>query len=96
MNMNDVEEVRRLTEELAAAHARLAQSDGRRQVSATFLRLPALKTAVGMSRTAIYLRIKAGTFPKPIQIGARAVAWDEAEIAAWQQALTRGIKKQMV
>lgn len=58
----------------------------------TFLRLPAVMAAVGMSRTTIYDRIKAGTFPKPVQIGARAVAWDQAEVADWQRSLSRGIK----
>jgi prophage regulatory protein len=39
-----------------------------------FLRLPDVITLVGMKRTAIYDRIKADTFPAPVQIGARAVA----------------------
>jgi prophage regulatory protein len=50
-----------------------------------FLRLPAVIERVGKSRTAIYRDIQAGAFPAPIRIGARAVAWDSAEIAAWQQ-----------
>jgi prophage regulatory protein len=39
-----------------------------------FLRLPAVMELVGIKRTVIYERIKAGTFPAPVQIGARAVA----------------------
>ncbi len=58
-----------------------------------FLRLPDVISLVGMKRTAIYDRIKAGTFPSPVQIGARAVAWKESEIAEWQQSLTQGVKK---
>jgi prophage regulatory protein len=27
--------------------------------------------------------MKAGTFPKPVKIGERAVAWPESEINAW-------------
>ena len=61
-----------------------------------FLRLPAVIEMVGMKRTAIYERIKAGSFPAPIQIGARAVAWKESEIADWQQSLTQGVKKTLV
>lgn len=61
-----------------------------------FLRLPAVMQMVGIKRTVIYERIKAGTFPAPVQIGARAVAWDEAELAKWQQGLTRGVKKAAV
>jgi predicted DNA-binding transcriptional regulator AlpA len=41
----------------------------------------------------IYERMKAGTFPTPVQIGTRAVAWDEEEVAEWQQNLARGVKK---
>ena len=67
-----------------------------RKIAATFMRLPSVMAATGLSRATIYLRIKAGTFPKPIQIGARAVAWDEAEIADWQQSLVRGIKTTIV
>jgi prophage regulatory protein len=50
-------------------------------------RLPAVKDAVGLSKTAIYRRIAAGEFPAPITLGARAVAWPDGEvgevIAAW-------------
>ena len=50
----------------------------------TFIRLPAVMAATGLGKTTIYERIKAGTFPSPIQIGPRAVAWDAGAIAAWQ------------
>lgn len=62
----------------------------------TFIRLPEVMAAVGMSRTTIYERMKAGTFPQPYQLGARAVAWDVAEVAAWQQALARGVKESYI
>lgn len=58
----------------------------------TFLRLPAVIAATGMSRTTIYKRVKAGTFPKPVQLGLRSVAWDQAEVAEWQRSLLRGTK----
>lgn len=61
-----------------------------------FLRLPAVIELVGMKRTAIYDRIKAGTFPAPVQIGARSVAWKDSEIADWQHSLTQGVKKALV
>lgn len=51
-----------------------------------FLRLPAVIERVGMSRTAIYRDMQAGTFPAQVRIGARAVAWNESDIEAWQQA----------
>lgn len=51
-----------------------------------FMRLPQVIAATGCSRTSIYDAVKAGTFPPPIPIGARAVAWDAESIAKWQQA----------
>ena len=36
-----------------------------------------------LSRRAIYNHVEAGTFPAPIKVSARRVAWVEAEIDAW-------------
>jgi prophage regulatory protein len=49
----------------------------------TILRLPAVKTSTGLSRSTIYLRVSQGTFPKPVSLGGRAVGWLEAEIQEW-------------
>lgn len=46
------------------------------------LRLPAVRELVGLSRSGIYARIQAGTFPSPIKMG-KASGWIEAEIQAW-------------
>jgi prophage regulatory protein len=51
----------------------------------TMLRLPAVKTRTGLSRSTIYLRIAQGTFPRPVSLGGRAVGWLEAEIQDWLQ-----------
>jgi prophage regulatory protein len=61
-----------------------------------FLRMPDVIKLVGIKRTVIYERIKNGTFPKPVQIGARAVAWDEEELANWQSSLPRGVKAEPI
>lgn len=61
-----------------------------------FLRLPAVIEMVGMKRATIYKRIAAGTFPAPVQIGPRAVAWDLAALADWQAGLETGVKKALV
>jgi len=50
----------------------------------TFIRLPAVIAATGLSKSTIYEKSKAGTFPAPIPIGPSAVAWDSGAIAAWQ------------
>jgi prophage regulatory protein len=36
-----------------------------------------------MSRSTVYLMIKEGLFPKPLQIGKKRVAWREAEVLEW-------------
>ncbi len=46
-------------------------------------RLPNVRAAVGLSRSEIYRLISLGRFPKPVPLGARAVAWDWDEIQAW-------------
>ncbi|HZW11910.1 MAG TPA: AlpA family transcriptional regulator [Noviherbaspirillum sp.] len=53
-------------------------------------RLPAVAAQTGLSKSEIYRRIKAGSFPKPLKLGARAVAWPAAEIEAWVRALIQG------
>ncbi len=47
------------------------------------LRLPKTSDKTGLSRSSIYKRVKEGTFPKPIQIGERAVGWLESEVEDW-------------
>ena len=47
------------------------------------LRLPEVKARCGLSRSTIYQRASAGTFPKPVNLGARAVGWLEGEVEAW-------------
>ena len=47
------------------------------------LRRPQVETRVGYGRSAIYEQMAAGTFPKPIKLGPRAVGWLEEEINAW-------------
>ena len=47
------------------------------------LRLPGVMTQTGLRRAAIYSRIADGTFPSPVKIGTRAVAWPESAVQAW-------------
>ena len=48
-----------------------------------FLKRPEVEHRTGLKRSTIYDKMKAGTFPKPVKLGARAVAWLEPEIDAW-------------
>ncbi len=47
------------------------------------LRLPEVCQRIGMSEKFVYRGVAAGTFPQPVQIGARAVAWLDSEVTAW-------------
>jgi prophage regulatory protein len=49
----------------------------------SILRLPAVKTRVGLSRSAIYLAVSRAEFPRPARLGVRAVGWLESEIEDW-------------
>ena len=47
------------------------------------LRRRAVQTITGLSRSTIYARMGAGTFPRPIRLGARSVGWLAEEIEEW-------------
>lgn len=49
----------------------------------TILRRKQVEARTGLSRSTIYAFISEGIFPKPINLGNRAVGWIEAEIDAW-------------
>ncbi len=51
----------------------------------SLIRLPVVKERTGLSRSTIYLRISEGSFPKPVLLGSRAVAWIASEIDSWIQ-----------
>ncbi len=50
----------------------------------TILRRRQVEARTGLSRSTIYERIRAGTFPAQVSLGgAKAVGWIEAEIFEW-------------
>ncbi|WP_175772809.1 AlpA family phage regulatory protein [Paraburkholderia phenazinium] len=49
----------------------------------------ALTERIGLSRSEIYRRIKAGTFPQTLSLGQRSVGWLESDIDAWIDALSQ-------
>ncbi len=51
-----------------------------------FIRLPEVINRTGYRRTSIYEEIAEGTFPAPIKLGPRAVAWVSEEIEEWMDA----------
>ncbi len=52
-------------------------------MTSTILRLQAVKSRTGLSRSSIYLKMSQDIFPKQIFLGERAVGWVESEIEAW-------------
>lgn len=63
-------------------------------MASSILRLPEVKTRVGLSRSAIYLAVSRAEFPRPVQLGARAVGWLESEIEEWIRERVKQSRKQ--
>jgi prophage regulatory protein len=54
------------------------------QSALTILRRRQVEARTGLSRSTIYERIRAGTFPAPISLGGgKAVGWLESEVSDW-------------
>jgi len=51
-------------------------------MSQAIIRMSNVERETGYSRSTIYMRIKAGLFPKPVSIGAKSVGWPGNEVAA--------------
>src|SRR5215469_6644588 len=47
------------------------------------LRLPEVMSIVGLRRAHIYQMLRAGSFPRRVKIGVRAVGWIDREVHAW-------------
>lgn len=51
----------------------------------TLLRLNAVIACTGLRRSTIYERVADKSFPSPIKLGAKSVAWIQSEIQEWQE-----------
>jgi len=49
----------------------------------SILRRKQVQARTGLSRSTIYLYIKAGLFLKPVALGLRAVGWLESDVSDW-------------
>lgn len=47
------------------------------------LRMPAVEDRTGQKKSSMYAGVKAGTFPAPVRLSARCVAWREEDIDKW-------------
>jgi prophage regulatory protein len=70
------------SEILQRDRARKARQREERQ-GRRILRLRQVQTKTGKSRSSVYEDVEAGTFPKPIPLGKRAVGWLEDEVDDW-------------
>lgn len=50
-----------------------------------YLRLPQVEELTALKKSSIYAGVKSGTFPAPVRLSARAVAWRERDLAFWQE-----------
>jgi prophage regulatory protein len=62
----------------------------------TILRFPSVRAATGCSRTTIHRRIHDGLFPRPVNLGAKAVGWPAHEIEAINTARIAGQSNEQV
>lgn len=57
-----------------------------------FLRIATVIALTGLPRSSLYDNIKAGTFPAPVRIGKRAVAWPAESVRSWQNSCVQASK----
>jgi prophage regulatory protein len=48
-----------------------------------FWRLPEVRAVTGLSKSSLYALIRANSFPAPVRLGPRTVAWVRSEIKQW-------------
>ena len=48
-----------------------------------FIKLDAVKSLTGLSRSSIYQFIHEGRFPASVKLGSRSVAWVTSEVEEW-------------
>ena len=53
------------------------------------LRAPDVMARTGLSRVTIWRRVRAGTFPAPVELGVNSVGWPASEITAWIESRER-------
>ena len=49
----------------------------------TLMRMPQVEAAVGLKKSSIYAKIKAGDFPEPYRLGPKSIAFKSDQIQEW-------------
>lgn len=55
------------------------------------LKLPKVEKRTGKKKSSIYAGVKDGTFPAPVRVGPKSVAWRSDEIDHWVDSRPRAI-----
>jgi prophage regulatory protein len=53
------------------------------QEDVIFVRLPQVKALTGLSKSSLYALIRQKSFPAPVRLGPRTVAWVKSEVRLW-------------
>ena len=53
------------------------------QIKEALLRRRKVQELTGLSRSGLYIAMKNGSFPPPVRIGVRAVAWRSGDVMKW-------------
>jgi len=57
------------------------------QACGELLKLPEVLALARLSKGSVYRGVAAGTFPAPVRIGARSIAWRSGDVRAWIDSL---------
>lgn len=68
---------------LLLVHQRHGEEVNMKNSNIRLIRMPEVLSKTGFKKSWIYLLISNNSFPKPIKMGARAIAFVEAEIDEW-------------
>lgn len=60
------------------------------------LRLAQVEIITGLKKSAIYEKIKTGTFPVAVRLGSRSVAWRSDEIQRWIEKRPRAKQEEAI
>ena len=53
------------------------------------LRRSEVEAKVGFGKSALYKKMREGSFPHPVNIGSKAVRWRESELLTWMNSRPR-------
>lgn len=63
------------------------------ETSDCFLRLAAVISLTGLSRSTLYRKVNAGTFPPQVKLAARCVGWRQSAVTEWMRDPLPGVQQ---